>query len=281
MVDHHARFVWYELMTTDAAAASAFYSAVIGWDAQDASKSGLAYTMLNAGGTAVGGLMELPEQATRQGATPRWMGYVGVDDVDLAADRLKRLGGALYVPPTDTNIGRIAVVADPQTTNLALIGGHAAGRQTLAELDRPGHVGWHELLAVDWEKALAFYRELFDWQKAAAEVEAEDTYQLFSAGGQTIGGMFNKRPMEPLPFWLFYFNVEDIDAAAARVTAGGGQVVSGPLDLPSGFRIARCRDPQGAAFALQGRRREDGIGFTAEWGGFSSRGRVVNPKPRS
>jgi uncharacterized protein len=278
MVDHHARFVWYELMTTDVAAARAFYSAVVGWNALDASTPGLPYTMLNAGNASVGGLMELPEQATKLGATPRWMGYVGVGDVDLATERLRRLGGAVYVPPTDSNIGRIAVVADPETSNLALVGGRKAGRQTTAELDRPGHVGWHELVAVDWETAFAFYRELFDWQKATAEIQANDVYQSFSAGGQTIGGMFNKRAIDPLPFWLFYFNVEDIDAAAERVTAGGGQVLSGPLDLPSGFRIARCRDPQGAVFALQGRRSEAGIGWSAEWGGFSSKGKLVGPK---
>ncbi len=28
-------FVWHELMTTDAAAATAFYTSVIGWTAQD------------------------------------------------------------------------------------------------------------------------------------------------------------------------------------------------------------------------------------------------------
>ena len=60
-------------------------------------------------------------------ATPRWMGYVGVSDVDAAAERLKRLGGTVYVPPTDTNIGRISVVADPQTATLALVEGLKAG----------------------------------------------------------------------------------------------------------------------------------------------------------
>jgi predicted enzyme related to lactoylglutathione lyase len=275
MVDRDARFVWYELMTTDVGAARAFYSTVVGWSAQDASTPELPYTLFNAGTTSVAGFMDLPEQARTMGATPRWMGYVGVGDVDVTADRLRRLGGAVYVPPTDTNIGRIAVVADPQTTNLALIGGHTRVRPKGAELGKPGHVGWHELLAVDWQQAFAFYSELFDWQKAVADISPADTYQLFSSGGQTIGGMFDKRPVDPLPFWLFYFNIDDIDAAAARVTAGGGDVLVGPLELPSGIWIARCRDPQGAVFALQGKRNEAGIGWSAEWGGFSSRGKLI------
>ena len=119
-------------------------------------------------------------------------------------------------------------------------------------------------------------------RRADAEIGPADTYQLFSAGGQTIGGMFTKRPTEPVPYWLYYFNVDDIDAAMERVKTAGGQIFEGPLEMPGGSWIARCRDPQGAAFALQG--SEAGqpatpVGWSTEWGGFSSKGRLVT-KPR-
>jgi uncharacterized protein len=288
MVDYHGRFVWYELMTTDTVAARVFYAKVVGWGAQDASTPNLAYTLLTAGGVSVSGLMDLPEDARKMGATPRWMGYVGVNDVDATADRIKLLGGAVYVPPTNSNIGRISVVADPQTATLALVKGLKSGQLEPAELDELGHVGWHELLAADWERAFAFYGELFGWQKADAEIGPTDTYQLFSAGGKTIGGMFTKRPIEPLPFWLYYFNIDDIDAAVERVKTGGGQIFEGPLELPGGSWIVRCTDPQGAAFALQGKRSQDGIGrppasevgWSTEWGGFSSKGRLLVTRPR-
>ncbi len=253
MVHHPGRFAWYELITTDVAGARAFYTDVVGWGAQDASTKDLAYTLFTAGRTPVGGLIELPEEARKMGATPRWMGYVGVDDVDATADQIKRLGGAVYVPPTDSNIGRISVVADPQTADACAGRGVEAGQLQPTELDAPGRVGWHELLAADWEKAFAFYGELFGWQKADAESGPLDAYQLFSAGGQTIGGMFTKRPVEPIPFWLYYFNVSDIDAAAERVKSGGGQVFEGPFVLPErqldhpmhgppGRQRSRCRD---------------------------------------
>src|SRR5260370_11550404 len=102
MVWHHGRFAWYELMTTDMAAARAFYASVVGWSSQDASTSDLPYTLFIAGSAPVGGLIDLPEEAKRAGATPRWMGYVGVDDVAAAAGRIKLLGGAVYVPPTNS-----------------------------------------------------------------------------------------------------------------------------------------------------------------------------------
>ena len=254
MVSRQGRFTWYELMTTDVAAAKAFYGEVVGWGAQDASTSELPYTLLTAANAPVSGVMTLPEEARRMGATPRWMGYVGVDDVGATADRIKRLGGAIYVSPTDSNIGRIAVVADPQTAILALVQGLKPARQQPAGLDEPGHIGWHELLAADWEKAFAFYRELFGWERADTELGPTQTYQLFSVGGQTIGGIFTKRPIEPIPYWLYYFNVGDIDAAGARVTEGGGKVLNGPMAVPGDRWILQCADPQGAAFALLGKK---------------------------
>jgi len=287
MVDYHGRFAWYELLTTDMATARAFYGDVMGWGVQDVSTSGLRYNLFAAGKVPVSGLMELPEEARRMGATPRWIGYVGVRDVDVIAERIKRLGGAVYVPPTNSNIGRISVVADPQTATLALVEGLRYGKQEPGALNELGCVGWHELLAADWRQVFTFYGDLFGWREADAEGGARDTYHLFSADGQTIGGMFTKRPLEPVPFWLYYFNVDDVDEAAKRVTAGGGQIFEGPLELPDDSWIARCTDPQGAAFALQGKRTQAAIdrspaaqlGWSTAWGGISSRGRLL-VKPR-
>jgi predicted enzyme related to lactoylglutathione lyase len=281
MVAHHGRFVWYELLTTDGAAAKAFYTEVMDWAAEDASTPDLAYALFSAATAAVGGLMELPEDARKMGATPRWMGYVSVTDVNVAADRLKRLGGAVYVAPTDSNIGRISIVADPQTATLALVEGLKPDKQQSSAPGKPGHVGWHELLAADRDKAIAFYGELFGWQKEDAEISRTKAYQLFSAGGQTIGGMFTKPPTDPVPYWYFYFNVSDIDAAAERVKTAGGRIFEGPLEVPGDNWIVRCADPQGAAFALQGKRGQDGIAWSTEWEGISSRGRLLGTKPRT
>jgi len=292
MVDPQSRFAWYELLTTDMAAAKAFYRDVVGWDARDASTPDMAYSLLTFSDVPVAGLMELPEEGRRMGATPRWVGYVAVDDVDATADRLRRLGGVVFVPPTDSNIGRVSIVADPQTATLALVGGLKPDLRRAAPHE-PGQVGWHELLAADGAKAFAFYRELFGWQKAQAETETVpmESYQLFAAGGVTMGGMFTKLARVRVPFWLYYFNVADVARSAEHVRAGGGQVAQGPTELPDGSWIVRCIDPQGAMFALQGKSSQRSVeqpaaqlGWSAEWGGFASRGRViaaVKPNPKS
>ena len=244
MVDQPARFAWYELLTTDVAAASDFYGKVVGWGATDASTPELAYTMLTAGDVPVGGLMDIPEEGRRLGATPRWVGYVAVDDIDATASQIRRRGGAVLLPPTDSNIGRVSVVADPQKANFALVSGLTYGQPQSGGLDELGRVGWHELLAEDRNKIFDFYSELFGWQKAQ-ETDQADLYQLFSAAGQTIGGMLTKLPSVPQPCWLYYFNVDDIGTAAKRVNDGGGRILQGPIELTRWLLDrAMCRSPR-------------------------------------
>ena len=241
MVESHGRFVWYELMTTNVDMAKAFYADVVGWGAQRISVPGSAYSLLTAGDSPVAELMSLPEEAARRSATPHWTGYVEVDDVDGAVEMTKRFGGTVYVPPTNVpGVSRFAIVADPQMATLAVVKGLKPRQEPLAGLGAPGRVGWHELLAADWEKAFAFYSALFGWRKSDGHVGLLGAYQGFAAGATTIGGMFTKPPTLPHPFWLYYFNVADVEAAANRVEARGGQILYGPLEAPGapGSRIA-------------------------------------------
>ena len=98
----------------------------------------------------------------------------------------------------------------------ALVKGLKPRQEPLAGLGAPGRVGWHELLAADWEKAFAFYSALFGCRKSDGHVGLLGAYQGFAAGATTIGGMFTKSPTLPHPFWLYYFNVADVEAAANR-----------------------------------------------------------------
>ena len=262
MVNSLGRFVWYELSTTDVRAAAAFYTKVMGWGAWNASVPGRPCILFSDGKAAVSALTQLPDDARAMGAKPSWIGYVAVNDVDATAERVKRLGGAVHVPPTNvSDISRFSIFADPQAARLALFKWLKPGQEQPAEPGTRGHVGWHELLATDWEQALAFYGDLFGWQKTDAHIDERGTYQLFSAGGQTIGGMLTKPPAVPLPFWLYYFNSGDIDATARRVVAAGGQIFDGLVEIAGGSWIVRCTDPQGAMFALQGKRSGNALGY--------------------
>ncbi|MBV9248770.1 MAG: VOC family protein [Acetobacteraceae bacterium] len=256
MPNQPARFVWYELITTDPQAAISFYKAAIGWDAQDFEMADLTYTILSAGPERVGGLMPIPEEARAMGVPPCWTGYIAVDDVDAYVTRVTAAGGALRRAAQDIpDVGRFAVVADPHGAVFILFKGSSDQGPTPAAPDAPGHVGWHELHAGDLDSAFAFYSGLFGWTKGDAIQTQGGPYQMFSAGGAPIGGMMKKMPQTPGPFWLYYFIVDEIDAAMKRVTDGGGQNILGPLQVPGGIWIANCVDPQGAMFAISGPKR--------------------------
>jgi predicted enzyme related to lactoylglutathione lyase len=252
MPNSHGKFVWYELMTTDAKAAEDFYRGVIGWEAKDAGMSDMSYTILSAAETPVGGLMALPPEACAKGARPGWAGYVAVEDVDAYADRVKKAGGSIHRAPSDIpNVGRFAVVADPQGAVFMLFKGNAGAEPQQPSPDTTGLAGWRELHAGDWGSAFAFYSGLFGWTKAEAiDMGPMGTYQLFATGDVPAGGMMTKPQAEPHPYWLYYFNVDGIKAAAKRVKDKKGEVLSGPHQVPGGSWIIQCRDPQGAMFAL-------------------------------
>jgi hypothetical protein len=255
------RFVWYELATTDTETAKAFYADVLGWGTGDSSMPGSVYTLFTAGDTPVAGLMKLPAGARRTDVAPQWIGYVAVDDVDAVAARVPQLGGTVHVPPTDVpNVSRFSVFADPQRATLALIRGRERGQALPAQREAPGHVGWHELLVSDLERTFAFYRELLGWQKADSRADAMGMYQQFSDGTETTGGMGLMPGFSTLPLWLYYFNVDNIDAAAKRVQASGGKILFGPLAVPDRGRLIQCADAQGAIFGLIDRRVRVTIG---------------------
>ncbi len=246
------QFVWYELMTTDSKAATAFYGAVHGWTAADAGMPGMAYTIVSAGPAGVGGVWDMPQPVRDGGGRPAWLGYIAATDVDGFAERVTAAGGAVHRAPEDIpGVGRFAVVADPQGAVFALFKAATVPEAPTIVRDKIGHVGWHELHASDHGAALGFYADLFGWtQGDAMDMGPMGTYQLFNAHGKMLGGMMNAPPGSPVRGWLYYINVDEIEAAMARVQQAGGTVASGPHPVPGGLWMAHCLDPQGAVFGI-------------------------------
>ncbi|MEO7242151.1 MAG: VOC family protein [Variovorax sp.] len=254
---NQGKFVWYDVMTSDMKAAEAFYCKVVGWEAKGNDVNEQPYVVFQAGAAMIGGLMPIPDAARADGARSMWSGYIGVDDVDAYAKKVVAAGGAIHRQPSDIpNVGRFAVAADPTGAMFILFRGSSDEAPTRAAPGTPGHVGWHELHAGDGEKAFAFYANLFGWTKTefmdmSGMEGATGVYQMFATGGKdTVGAVMTKMPDTPMPHWLYYFNVEAIDAAADRVKGGGGKVVMGPHEVPGPMWIVQCLDPQGAMFAL-------------------------------
>jgi predicted enzyme related to lactoylglutathione lyase len=245
-----SNFIWYELMTNDLKAAEAFYTKVVGWSSETWPGE-FPYVIMKAGDTAAAGLMTIPEEAAKMGQPPAWVGYIHTADVDKTTQAVRKAGGTVHREPSDIpEVGRFSVVADPQGATFMLLTPKGPDQPGLTGWT-PGRIGWHELYTTDGEKAFDFYSRQFGWEKdQAMDMGEMGTYQLFSINGQQAGGMMNKPPQVPVPAWLFYFNVDDINAAVERIKAAGGNVMMGPMQVPGGSWVAQASDPQGAVFAV-------------------------------
>ena len=112
------RFTWNELSSKDAAASVAFYTALGGFTVETKEMGHGAYHVLSSGSEMVAGIMPSPMPE----APHAWTPYVQVANTDASADRAKRLGATIIVPPTDVpNVGRFAVFADPQGAILGIL----------------------------------------------------------------------------------------------------------------------------------------------------------------
>ena len=251
------RPVWYELMTTDAAAAETFYKKVVGWTSAPFPESPNPYTVFKRSGEVqVAGLMKRPQGMNMP---PFWSMYVAVPKLEEAVTHIKRLGGtelsSIIEVPT---VGRMQMMKDPQGAAFYII-------QPQPREERPetapevGEASWHELMTTDAAEAMKFYTEVFGWQPSEVmDMGPMGKYHMFNRPLGMIGGMMNKPPeMSSVPpYWMIYFRVPDIDAATERVKAYGGKILNGPMEVPGGDKIVTAMDPQGATFSLHAKKAE-------------------------
>lgn len=256
-------FIWYELMTPDPDAAKAFYDKVVGWNIEARSSFPNGYRMIGrSDGKFAGGLLPLTQEMEQHGARPTWLGYVYVDDVDATVAAIEKDGGQTFMPPFDIpGIGRVAMVADPSGAPFYVMKpippeGQPDAQSDVFSVDQPEHVRWNELSTTDPEGAVDFYRRHFGWgQEGDMDMGEMGKYRFIQNGSTTIGAIMRKPPQLPVSLWTYYVGVDDIDRASAAVTAGGGKVLHGPMEIPGGEFAMNAMDPQGAPFGLVGPRK--------------------------
>jgi predicted enzyme related to lactoylglutathione lyase len=109
----------------------------------------------------------------------------------------------------------------------------------------PGDLVYFVIPAADAGRAQAFYGDLFGWSFSTGNVPGGFNIEGSSPPGGIFGGGEGSRPHP-------YFDVDDIQAAAAQVRELGGEA-SDPEEIPSGW-MSHCKDDQGVEFGLwQGR----------------------------
>ncbi len=257
MRNPHGTPIWYEYQARDADSAQTFYAAALGWTIATPPAGGLDYRIVSAAdGVGVGGIMTTPAGAAIR---PGWLLYVGVDDVDVAVSQALASGGAVRMPAHDLpGVGRIALLADPDGTPFYIMRGaiDESSRAFASAGDAtPGHAVWNELTAPDQDAAMAFYAALFEWRHDGTMPmgplgDYRFVYRDTSCLGATMPVFHGATPG-----WLIYFQVDDVDAAIARLRDAGGTLEQGPDRIPGGDYSAVARDGDGARFGFVGPRR--------------------------
>jgi uncharacterized protein len=232
-------FVWHENVSTDPKRAQEFYTQLFGWGIEVFKSGDLEYPMISVDGQSHGGF-----PSVQPGTPSHWVGNVAVESVDEAVEKVKSAGGNLIHGPEDIpDVGRFAVLADPQ--GAVFVTFQASG-------DVPQSAGvfvWDELGTQDVEGAERFYNAVFGWTTADMG-EEYGGYKIFKNGETDVGGLM-KMPEPSMPsLWSPYVAVEDADATLAKAGELGGETLMGPMDVPNVGRIGVLRDPVGAVFGI-------------------------------
>ena len=120
-----------------------------------------------------------------------------------------------------------------------------------------GKVVWRDLLTNTPEESRRFYGELLGWEFENPGIDigagGEGAYMLIRHDGHLIGGMVDTKSLgkrENISQWITTMSVSDIDAAADRVAAAGGNIMTPPQSIGSRGRMAVVADATGAIFAM-------------------------------
>lgn len=234
------KFVWHEQVSSDPEQAQHFYTQLFGWDTEVYKPGEADYTMISSRGQNHGGFATAMEGAP----PPHWLSHVRVEQLEDTIEKATQAGGRLAAGPFEMGeVGRIAIVADPQ-------GAHLSAYEPQGEGPAPeGVFVWDELGTSDIDGAQRFYEAVFGW--TTTDMGADyGGYRIFNRDETGIAGLMTPPDASIPPHWQPYMAVDDPDATAARAAELGGSVLAEPMDVPNVGRVAVLRDPQGATFGI-------------------------------
>jgi uncharacterized protein len=262
MPDTTGSFIWYELMTSDATAAAAFYGDVVGWtisDRPDPQAGGQDYRpILRDDGGSAGGVLTLTPDMVSHGARPTWIGYLHVPDVDKALRAIEADGGRVLMPRMNLPVGAMAMATDPMGTPFYVMApipppDRPAARSDVFDPVTAQRVRWNQLASPDLARAKAFYARHFGFQfNDVMSMGPMGDYCFIDHGGLRLGGMMQQPEKGPPATWVFYFGVPSASVARAAIVAGGGTIERDLHQVPGGDWVVIARDPQGASFGIVG-----------------------------
>ncbi|MFF8827819.1 VOC family protein [Streptomyces sp. NPDC015131] len=238
---------WVSLMVHRLDVTQEFYGSLFGWRFQPGPQQLGPYVRAVLDGAEVAGIGRLP--ADRDLPTA-WTTYLASDDARETAQTIRCSGGTVAVGPLDAaEAGRLVICSDP--TGAVFGVWQAAAHLGTAVVGAPGAPVWNELLTQETESVGKFYKTVFGYELDPAGAPGADvvTLRVGDRPVASLHGMGSALPRDRGAHWMTWFEVEDTDAAAHRVTELGGRVLEAPHDDPAG-RLATVADPEGAVFTI-------------------------------
>ena len=115
-----------------------------------------------------------------------------------------------------------------------------------------GAPAWFELHTRDYDKSVAFYRDVFGWDAHTVGDTDEFRYTTLGEGETALAGIMDWP--DDLPqgaAWSIYFAVDDVDATLAKAEELGGTIERPGEDTPYG-RLGHRPRPDGDALPADG-----------------------------
>lgn len=240
---------WVSLMVHGLGTTEDFYADLFGWEYVPGPEQLGPYVRAVLDGQEVAGIGEMPPDRHLPMA---WTTYIATDDADASAEAIRSCGGTVAVGPLDAGVaGRVAICSDPLGAVFGLW--QALSHPGTRQQGAAGTPVWNELITQDTSTVGKFYEHVFGHEVRATAGSSDDfdhlTLQLGGRPVASVHGVGRSLPHDRGPHWMTYFEVEDTDAAAARVAELGGRIVEAPREGLRG-RQATVTDPEGAVFTI-------------------------------
>ena len=245
---HPGKFIWFDLVTDDLAAARKFYGAVFGWKFHTVAGAPASYTVVEHAGRNIAGMFV---QAPPPGATStaRWLALLSVKDPVAAVRFVESQGGSVVVKPaTLMGRGTHVLFRDPQGAVFGVLKSDSGDPADTPVAD--GDFFWLDLLARDPAQAAKFYRGLAGYEVHLRELGPGVTRAVLASGGYSRAGIAPLPAPVKQPGWLPYILVDDVAGTLKKVRAAGGKVLVEPrADLLEG-NLAVIADPRGGVLGI-------------------------------
>ena len=253
-VTEPGRFVWFELVTDDAAAAEAFYGGLFGWQFSEDPDSGVDYRTITHGGVPIGGIAAVPkreeDESEEEGvrkqppAAAAWLATMAVPDLDAQLAPLALQGGLLHLGPLQVEgRGRMAVASDPGGAMIVLL--QPSDGAPPESGHEPGRWIWVELWAEKPAREVDFYNRWVGYRAVEVKTPSAPAYRVFVRGTTPRAGLAEIPIRNVKPNWLPYVQVADVKAAVDHALQLGARLFARDDDA------AVLIDPTGAAIGIQ------------------------------